>query len=269
MRQQTKTFAIIAVSFCCLCFGIISGLAAEKAPLPRAAEPSKAQSIDAGTGLGTNHPEYEEGLSCNDCHEIKLDAATSATQVWLSGESPGRKAGEGLMPKERVWQEVVRLIGGIKLESKTFVLGTCMNNIPLTTTAEFTLDPAQKVLYGFHELGTEKLAHIKNNPKVSLNWHQEFESFSDFRCCQIRGHADLLDGSSKEFEQILIDFLPYEAGARVPPEATPQQREERLKSFRESLRKGFVITRITIDMATLASIDFTKEGFRRYQRWTR
>jgi nitroimidazol reductase NimA-like FMN-containing flavoprotein (pyridoxamine 5'-phosphate oxidase superfamily) len=269
MYRRGKAIAMIAAGACVLCAWYCPVQAADKAQPQKAAEASKAKVIDAGTGVGTNHPEYEEGLACNNCHEIKLDANTSATQVWLSGESPGRKAGEGVMPKERVWQEVVKLIGGKKLESKTFVLGTCMNNTPLTTTAEFTLDSEKKVLYGFHEMGTEKLVHIKNNPKVSLNWHQEFESFSDFRCCQIRGHAELLDGANKEFEQVLIELLPYEAGARVPPEATPQQREERLKGFRESLKKGFVITKITIDMATLASIDFTKEGFRRYQRWTR
>ncbi len=231
---------------------------------------TKAKSIDTKATLDSNHPEVEPGYSCNDCHEIKLDAKTTATQVWLSGESPGKKAGEGVMPKEQVWDAIIKMIGGKKQDTKTFVLGTCLNNVPLTTTAEFTLDPEQKVLYGFNEQGTEKLIHMKNNPKVSLNWHREFESFTDFCCVQVRGRAELIEGNNPEFEKILVEFLPYENGARIPAEATPEQRELRLKQFRESLKKaGFVISKIYIDQATIANYDFTNQGLRRYQRWIR
>ena len=228
-----------------------------------------AKAIEVDAQVTADHPEYEEGISCNDCHEMKLDAQTTATQVWLTGESPGRAAGEGVMPQDALWKEIEKVIGGIKMDSKTYVLGTSLNNTPLTTTSEFTLDPAKKVLYGFHEMGTAKLHHIKANPRVSLNWHKEFETFTDFLCVQIIGRAELIDGSSKEFEQIMIDFLPYESGARVPQDATPQQREERLKKFRESLTRGFLISKISIDQVTIATMDFVKQDFRRYQRWAR
>jgi hypothetical protein len=263
---------LITLLICCLAlafYGIPQATGKEEKKETAQEAKAKAESVDATAEVNETHPEIEEGLSCNDCHEIKLDAKTTATQVWLAGESPGRKAGEGMMPKDELWKEIVKLIGGIKKDSKTFVLGTSLNNIPLTTTAEFTLDPEKKMLYGFHEGGTEKLIHIKNNPKVSLNWHKEFDSFTDFQCIQIKGRSELIDGSSKEFEKIMIDFLPYEDGARVPQDATPKQREERLKKFRESLQKGFVITKITIDQATMATTDFVKLGVRRYQRWTR
>lgn len=231
---------------------------------------SEAKSIDAVAETDNNHPPIEPGLSCNDCHEIKLDANTTATQLWISGEWGAKEAGEGVMPKDQLWKEIVKIIGGIKKDSKTYVLGTSMNNIPLTTTAEFTLDPEKKVLYGFHEQGTEKLLHIKNNPHVSLNWHVEFEgNFDVFLCCQIRGRAELIDGTSPEYEQILIDFLPYEDGARVPKDATPKQREEHLKKFRQGIKKGFYVSIITIDRITVISIDFAKQGFRRVQRWER
>jgi nitroimidazol reductase NimA-like FMN-containing flavoprotein (pyridoxamine 5'-phosphate oxidase superfamily) len=254
-----------------ICFmGYYGATAAEKKAQKKQETVTKAKSIDPKATVDNNHPEFEPGYSCNDCHEIKLDAKTTATQVWLSGESPGKKAGEGVMPKEQVWDVIVKTIGGIKLDTKTFVLGTCMNNVPLTTTAEFTLDPQKKVLYGFHEQGTEKLIQIRNNPKVSLNWHKEFESFTDFCCVQVRGRAELIDGKNPEFEKILIEFLPYESGARLPKDATPEQRELRLKQFRESLKKGsFVISKIYIDQATMANYDFTNQGLRRYQRWTR
>jgi nitroimidazol reductase NimA-like FMN-containing flavoprotein (pyridoxamine 5'-phosphate oxidase superfamily) len=232
-------------------------------------ENAQAQEISASAEAGSNHPEVEEGVSCNDCHTIKLDADTTATQMWLNGETMNRQPGEGVMPEDTLWKEIVKLIGGIKKESKTYVLGTCLNNVPLTTTAEFTLDPEKKVLYGFHEVGTEKLKHIKNNPKVSLNWHEEFESFADFRCAQIRGRAELIDEKDKRYDDILIKFLPYEDGARLPADATPEQREKRLKNFRDSIRERMVISKITIDMVTVANIEFARQGIRRYQRWTR
>ena len=126
------------------------------------------------------------------------------------------------------------------------------------------------MLYGFHEQGTEKLLHIKNNPNVSLNWHKEFEGFGgDYLCCQVRGRAKLIDGTSPEYEQILIDFLPYEDGVRVSKDATPKQREKHLKKFRQGIKKGFYICEITIDRITVILLDFTKSGLRLIQRWER
>lgn len=232
-------------------------------------EQEEAKAIDAYVEISGDHPEFEEGVTCNDCHEIKFDANTTATQVWLNGESPGRAAGEGVMPQDKLLEVIKKVIGGIKEESKTYVLGTSLNNVPLTTTAEFTLDPEKMVLYGFHEMGTQKLLHIKANPKVSLNWHVEFETFTDFLCVQIIGRAELIEASNPEFERIMIDFLPYEGGARLPKDATPEQREKKLQQFRSSLKKGFVISKITIDQVTIATMDFVKDGFRRYQRWIR
>ncbi len=268
--MDRKTVGIMVLVSILVLAGFCGALLAIDAKEQKKTEQApKAKSIDTAATIDTNHPPYEPGYSCNDCHEIKVDAKTTATQVWLAGESPGKKAGEGIMPKDKLWTEILKVIGGKKMDSKTYVLGTCLNNVPLTTTAEFTLNPEKKVLYGFHETGTEKLTHIKNNPKVSLNWHKEFKSFSDFCCLQIKGHAELIESSNPEFEKALIDFLPYERGARVPNDATPQQKEERLKQFRESLKKGsFVISKIHIDQITMATVDFTKEGYRRYQRWT-
>jgi len=220
-----------------------------------------AQEINAEAELTDNHPEVDEGISCNDCHEIKLDAKTTATQVWVNGDYLSWNANEGIMSKDEIWKQIVKLLGGRKADQKTFVLGTSINNTPLTTTAEFTLDPEEKVLYGFHEIGTEKLTHIRNNPKVSLNWHLEFESFTDFLCIQILGRAELIDSNSKDYERILIDIIPYEMGAKA--------RKMDLKQFRNSVKDFMVICKITIDQATMANYAFTKDGYRIYQRWTR
>ena len=134
MSKRTIGF-IILVSLICFvgCQGMLSA-ADKKAPKEqvKTEKAAKAKSIDTSATLDNTHPEVEAGFSCNDCHEIKLDAKTTATQVWLSGESPGKKAGEGLIPKEKVWEAIVKIIGGKKMESKTFVLGNCMNNVSLT-----------------------------------------------------------------------------------------------------------------------------------------
>lgn len=233
-------------------------------------KPEKAETIDASAEVESGHPEVEPGLSCNDCHEIKYDAKTTATQVYLYDDSPGFSEGEGVMKKDRIWTEIEEAIGGIKHDSKTYILGTCLNNEPLTTTCEWTLDPKTKKLYGFHERGTEKLKHIAANPKVSMNYHKEFDSatFADFLCVQIKGKARLIEGSDQKFEKIMVDFLPYEFGARVPKDATPEQREERLKQYRQGVKDDFTITEITPEMITVANAKFRKEGFRIYQRWT-
>jgi len=244
------------------------GIAAGKTEKQTPAQAPEAKSIQVGEQASDTHPEIEEGLSCNDCHEIKLDANTAATQVWLTGESPGRAENEGVLKGEIVWESIVEVLGE-KKKKKTFVLATCLNNTPLSTTADFTLDPEAHMLYGFHEKGTEKLIHMKNNPKVSLNWHREFESFDDFLCVQVKGKAALIESGSPEFEKILTTIIPYEYAVKVPAGADDATRTKQLAQFRQSIKPGMVISKITIDQATMASTEFVKKGYRRYQRWVR
>ena len=259
------TVALLAVVFGCGRF------AADTAVKSEAQEAPKAQAIVAAAEVDSGHPEIEPGMRCNDCHEIKLDANTTATKVYLFGQSPGHSEGEGVMSKERVWAEIEKAIGGLKHDSKTFILATSLNNVPLSTTCEWTLDPKTGKLYGFHEAGTEKLRHIEANPKVSMNYHKEFDSetFKDFLCVQVRGTARLINGDDPDFERIMIELLPYEFGARVPADATPEQREARLKAFRQGVKKAFLISEITPEQITIANQKFRAEGMRVYQRWTR
>ena len=120
------------------------------------------------------------------------------------------------MPKDKSMAGIHQNDRQQNQNTRTFIIATSLNNEPLSTTAEFSLDPEKKVLYGLHEMGTEKLNHIQNNPKVSLNWHKEFDSFADFRCCQIKGHAELLENTNPEFEAAVKNFLPYEKSVRLP-----------------------------------------------------
>ena len=276
MRKWGKFF-IIPV-FCCITGVIACATLTSRESATIQEEESEeivaeAKSLEVSAELGSDHPEIPEGVSCNDCHEITLDAKTTATQVWLYGEYLGKSEGEGIMPPNQLWQEIVAMIGGIKNNSKTYVLGTCMNNRPLTTTAEWTLDPERKMLYGVHEMGTEKLVHIKNNPWVSLNWHDEFVGIEGpYRCCQIQGRCELLEGSNPEFEKILLDFAPYEDAAQrmMPKNPTLEQREAILKKLRDQVfKERFLISKITIDRITVVNKAFLAKGYRNVQRWER
>ena len=220
----------------------------------------EAKAIEVGESLGDNHPAIEEGVTCADCHEIKLDAKTTATQVWLAGNYLGFAPNEGAFTNDRVKEEIIKAMGG-KKQTRTCVLATCINNTPLTTTAEFTLDQDNMTLHGMHEKGTTKLMHIKQNPRVSVNWHKDFTGFAGTFCVQFVGHAELIEGTDPAFEKIMIDCIPYEKSAQER-KITPEQ-------VRAVTKQMMLITRITIDEATITNMEFRKEGFRPWQRWIR
>lgn len=224
------------------------------------AAPDTGGSIEAGAEQASDHPEIPEGFTCNDCHQIKLDGKTTATEVWLTGEYVTFGKGEGVMSQEKILEAIVQAIGGRK-HNKTFVLATALNNVPLSTTAEFALDEKGMVLYGVHEVGTEKLIHIQQNPRVSLNWHQVFTSFTDTLCVQFVGTAELIEASDPEFEQILLDVVPYEELA--------QAQGIGLEACREMLKQSMLISKITVSEATITNAEFRKEGMRPWQRWER
>lgn len=222
---------------------------------------AKPKQIDAAaSGLSANHPEIPQGITCNDCHEVKLDAQTTATQVWLKGPYLKYAAGQGIMPQEQIKAEIAKLVGG-KKQKRTCVLGTSLNNSPLTTTADFAFDPEAMTIYGLHEKGTTKLFHIKQNPKVSLNWHEDFKSWGTVLCAQFIGTAELIEGTNPEFEKVLLDLYPYEELATAM-KIDPQQ-------AREMVKKGMFLSKITVNQVTVNSSAFEKDGMRKYQRWER
>jgi hypothetical protein len=220
----------------------------------------EAKPIEVEASLSDDHPVIEEGVTCADCHEIKLDAKTTATQVWLTGEYLGFAKNEGAMKNEKVKEEIVKAMGG-KKKTGTCVLGTCINNTPTTTTAEFTLNPDTMTLHGIHEKGTAKLLQIKQNPRVSLNWHKEFTDWGLTLCVQFVGRAELIEGTDPEFEKILTDCIPYEKSAK--------QRKITLEQARTMVKQMMLITKIVVDEATITNMQFRKEGYRPWQRWTR
>ena len=229
-----------------------------KEEMEKASKEAKAIEVDAS--LSDNHPAIEEGVTCADCHEIKLDANTTATQVWLTGNYAGFNPNEGVVPNEKVKEAIVQVMGGRK-HHRTCVLATCLNNVPLSSTAEYVLDPDEMTLYGVHEKGTEKLSHLKQNPRFSLNWHKEFQNWGETLCVQFVGHARLIEGNEPEFERVLKEIYPYEEGAdarKVPHE-----------KYLQMARQMMMVSKLTIEEATITNMEFRKDGNRPWQRWTR
>jgi len=86
----------VTLLICCAGLGFYGiPQAASKEEQKKSEKVGEAKAITIEAEISTDHPEFEEGVTCNDCHEMKFDAKTTATQIWLTGESPGRKAGEG------------------------------------------------------------------------------------------------------------------------------------------------------------------------------
>ena len=195
---------------------------------------------------------------CGDCP----DAYTTATQNNLYGETRSYPAGEGIMANDVIKEAIAKILGGRK-QFQLYVLGTSYNNKPLTTTAEWAFDNETVTLYGMHEKNTEKLIQIDCNQDVSINWHEgHFESFSNFRGIQMAGTTELIDGTNPDFDSILINYIPYESYQAMLG-GLP------LDAVRSLLAQMMIITKITIDEATITNTDFKAEGYRTYQRWTR
>jgi len=255
MSRKIKLLPILLLAICFCASSAQAGAAPEKK-----GEPAKAKEISPDAVLETNHPPVEPGISCNDCHEIKLDGDTTATQVWISGDYLKWKAGEGILPKEKVWARIVEIFKQKNMK-RTFVMATSCNNRPYTFTADFALDPEKKVLYAFHEKGTEKLMHIRNNPYVSMNWHREFDdSFANVACFQVLGKAEIFDGSSKEFDEGLNAY-PYEYAAKA--------RKLNLDQWRAIVKKEMIMTRTTIDRIRLTEGELARMNMRTTQEWKR
>lgn len=189
------------------------------------------------------------------------DAYTSATETYLTGKSGSTEAGEGIMPNSEVKKEIAKLVGGRK-HFNLYVLGTSFKNVPATTTAEWAVDNETMTFYGMHEKNTEKLIHIQYNPAVCMSWHEgHFESFSNYRGIQMKGTAELIDGTNPDFDSILINYVPYE-DYQAMLGGMP------LDAVRNLLKQMMVITKIKMKTIVITNSDFKQNKFRSYQRWT-
>ena len=220
----------------------------------------KTVAIEATAQVSDTHPEIEEGITCADCHEVLLDATTRATETWLYKDYLNFSAGEGLESNEETKKHIIGVLGG-KKKKNTYVLSTCVNNIPLATTFDAGIDPDRMTLYIFSEKGTEKLSHMRVNPWVSIGWHQEFTAFGKTLCIQMRGIAEVIDDPAK-----------YDEGlATYPYEEFADARKMDHKIFADEVMKIFMtMTKITINQIIITDSQYSREkGVRVHQIWKR
>jgi hypothetical protein len=246
MTKKTKNAASLILLGMALIFFAVPALAQPDSKKTEAQE--GPPDTKTWTQLPDNHQEIPLAAPCMMCHNYKVDATTTATKQMVG---IGKQ-----LDKEVLWKRIADYLEAGK-KTKTFVLGTSLNNMPLTTTCDWMLDPAEKVIYAFFEIGTEKLIHVRENPYVSMNYHKPWENnFSTVLCIQVKGKAELFDGSSPIFDKAVAVSFP----------GLPKNNQEELMS---RAKKNMVVCRVTIDQIMLFDGTLLGQHLSSYQMWRR
>ena len=119
--------------------------------------------IKANQILTKDHPQYARGMVCVECHQVTFDATTSSTKMFALNYPQ--------LPNNEVWKRIEAFLPG----RERFVLSTVYKDEPTATTVDMVLDKDEKVLYVLCEKGTEKLMHIRHNPRVCAVHYREQE----------------------------------------------------------------------------------------------
>ena len=214
-----------------------------------------------GAEMSEDHQEIET-VACMECHTIKVDATSTATQRFLERE--------GAMEKDELWKAIVEFFR----EKQSVVLATTINNEPYVTTIDFALDPVKKVFYGLSEKGTRKLDQMKMNPKVALEYHQPREEDSRlFRCPKTTTDSEISLKDCEELGAKVFRCLQMRGEARVFSADDPQF-DEGLKVFKpgidpEMIKRGMDMTCFT--PKEILFYDFLRKdrGLNIFQNWER
>ncbi len=203
--------------------------------------------IKADQVLTKDHPEYARGMVCVECHQVTFDAITSSTKMFTLNYPQ--------LTNDEVWKRIEAFLPG----RERFVLTTVYNNEPTATTVDMVLDTNEKCLYVLCEKGTEKLMHIKKNPKVCAvhfkGWtlaeaKQNKNLKKEWISVQIKGNAEVIPPSDPQFGELLEKYKPV----RVTPK-------------RAVLR--FDIVKITLASAIYFDTNLAGEKYGLYQYWGR
>ena len=203
--------------------------------------------ITADQVLTDDHPEYARGMVCVECHEVTFDAITTSTKIFLMNYEQ--------MSNDEVWKKIEAFLPG----RERFVLTTVYNNEPTATTVDMVLDKNEKCLYVLCEKGTEKLMHIKQNPRICAvhfkGWtlaeaERDKKLKQEWISVQIRGNAEVISPVDPQFGKLVEKYKPV----RVTPK-------------RAALR--FDIVRITPTSAVYFDTNLPNNKFGIYQHWER
>jgi uncharacterized pyridoxamine 5'-phosphate oxidase family protein len=203
--------------------------------------------IKADQVLTEDHPEYARGMVCVECHEVAFDAITTSTKIFLLNYRQ--------LSNDEVWKKIETFLPG----RERFALTTVYNNEPTATTVDMVLDRDEKCLYVLCEKGTEKLMHIKQNPRICAvhfkGWtlaeaEQDKSLKKEWISVQIRGNAEVIPPGDPQFGKLVEKYKPV----RVTPERA---------------RLRFDIVRITPTSAVYFDTNLPDEKFGVYQYWER
>lgn len=210
-----------------------------------------------------HHPIIDEHiLPCNDCHQIRPRRKVDASSKLDGKPSPQAKQGPKDMQNDQIRNELIKAIGQEKGSAKVFELGTCLNNQPFRTKARFTFDAKTNACYGLHPAASPEVKNMSGNTQISLTWLKEpitkDTNQNDFVCVQFKGTATFIDGTNKEFDKRLSEFISDEDIAQATGNAKPGP---------QNIKGRFVLSKIAIDLATISSAEFSKNDFKVIQRW--
>ena len=257
MKGMKSWLGFFLVGVVVVVLGCLAKVEVKKTEIEQAEE---NVAIEATAQVSDTHPEIEEGITCADCHEVLVDATTRATETWLYKDYLNFSAGEGLESNEDTKKHIIGILGG-KKKKNTYILSTCVNNIPLATTFDAGIDPGKMTMYIFSEKGTEKISHMRTNPWVSVGWHQEFTQFGKTLCIQMRGTAEVIDDASK-YDEGLATY-PYE-------EFADARKMDRTRFANEVMKKFMTMTKISLNQIIITDSQYSREkGVRVHQIWKR
>jgi nitroimidazol reductase NimA-like FMN-containing flavoprotein (pyridoxamine 5'-phosphate oxidase superfamily) len=167
--------------------------------------------IKADQLLTEDHPEYARGMVCVECHEVAFDAVTTSTKQFLLNFKQ--------LSNDEVWQKIMAFLPG----RERFVLTTVYNNEPTATTVDMVMDRQEKVFYVLCEKGTEKLFHIKQNPRIcavrNRGWtlaeaKRNKDLKQEWLSVQIKADAEIISPGDPQFDELVAKYKPV----RVTPQ---------------------------------------------------
>jgi len=169
----------------------------------------KAPPIRADQPMKKDHRSITRGMVCVECHEVNFDAVTTATKQFLINYRQ--------LTNDEVWKRIEAFLPG----RERFALTTVYNNEPTATTVDMVLDKDKKILYAVCEKGTEKLMHIKKNPRVCAvhyeGWTLAAGGKKEWKSVQIRGNAEVISSSDPRFSDTIDTYRLARVGkVRAP-----------------------------------------------------
>ena len=203
----------------------------------------KASPISSTAVLGKSHIPVKPTVTCSECHDVKYDAKTTATKMWINNYK--------VYSNDEVWKWIVDFLP----DRERFVVATVgEDSMPTASTVDFVLVPEERIFLCVNEKGTEKMLQIEKNPWVSMvHYDGSIEGPKApekryWRSVQVLGKAKVVEGGTKEFEDLLAKYKL----ARTPS---------------EQAKKRFNMLRVEIYRIITFNSENMKNDLSPYQIW--